>query len=410
MPQPAPLNPPPWRRRNIVLLAVAGGASLLLAFALLLYRGDGDGPAVGANGYSRSAIGHLGLVQLLKRLGRPVLLNHQRLDPLGLQRRQGVMVLAEPQPVGERELATMRELLQALPQALLVLPKRRGGEVDVDPDKPAWLLQSELQDLSVPQRLLDELADDGDVATVLRTESTGRWRLGMQLPEPSLGDGAQLLAPAHVDARVDCRQGVLLGQVGDTWVLSDPDLLANHGLADGDNAEFMVALLDRLRGDGPIVFDETLHGRIYDPSVFEVLGRWPLVLLPVHLLLLMVVVLWVAAGRFGAPLAPPRAIAPGKAFLIDNIAALLGRAGRDEHGLEQYFDDRLRAAAKQLHAPPGLDAAGCRQWLAARSGSAGAAELQRLTDEVAQHPQRDRALAVARAIQHWTEEITHGTR
>ena len=57
-------------------LAVGGAAvlSLLAAFYLLLFPGEGQGVrGVGPHGYSRSAIGHLGLIQLLRDLGEPVL-------------------------------------------------------------------------------------------------------------------------------------------------------------------------------------------------------------------------------------------------------------------------------------------------------------------------------------------------
>lgn len=411
MPQQALVNEVPWSKRAVVLLSCIGGASLLLGFLLLVFRGKEGQPSHGADGYSRSAIGHLTLVQMLKQSGRPVL--QSRMAPGEKQRAHGVMVVAEPQFGGEGEVSSddverLTDLLAALPRGLLVLPKWRGSE---DPAKPGWIASEYLLELAQVQRVLDA-ASDGDTVEVVRDEALPRWRqdLPQPLPEPTLEGELQLLRTSDVEPVVECRGGALLARIGDLYVLSDPDVLSNQGITDGDNAAFVVGLLDFLRQDGPIVIDETLHGHRQEPSVWEALGRFPLVLLLVHLLLLLAMVLWAAAGRFGAPLLPPRAIAPGKGFLIDNIASLLDGMGRIDAALEQYFHDRLRAASQRLHAPRGLDDIGCLAWLHARAGKDMAVQLDQLSAQVRARPRADRALAVARAIRHWTEEITHGTR
>ena len=45
------------------------------------------------------------------------------------------------------------------------------------------------------------------------------------------------------------------------WVLADPDLLNNHGLARRENARAAMAILQGAHGgEGTIVFDVTLNG------------------------------------------------------------------------------------------------------------------------------------------------------
>lgn len=400
--QPLGLNDAPWSRRGVWSLAIAGGGSLLLAFALLL-AGSSGGPTARADGYSRSAIGHLGLVQLLKQLERPLLQNRQlQLDPP--LRRTGVVVVAEPDLDLADDGRRLDTLLQSMPVGLLVLPKR-SGEV-VDDQRPDWLWRAPLLPLPQVQRVLDEAFGEG--ARVTRSEVVGRWRSQLALPEPEFEGEVQLLHGRQLQPVIDCRDGVLVGRVGDLWLLSDPDLLANHGLGRGDNAALVVGLLDHLRQDGAIVLDETLHGHRQHASVWELLGRFPLVLLPLHLLLLLGLGLWAGIGRFGAPLPAPRALAAGKAFLIDNIAALLG--SREQVGLQQYWKDRVRAVAARRHAPRGLGDGELESWLLQRCGGPRAAVQRQLREQVAERPHGDRALQVARAVHEWSIEDTHAER
>ena len=69
------------------------------------------------------------------------------------------------------------------------------------------------------------------------------------------------------------------------------------------------------------------------------------------------------AGRFGAPLAPGRAPDFGKARLIANGARLLDYAGHHDEVLRRYARRTVRAAARALHAPPGLEAEALTAWL-----------------------------------------------
>jgi hypothetical protein len=205
-----------------------------------------------------------------------------------------------------------------------------------------------------------------------------------------------------------CDQGVLLGAVGDIHVLSDPDVIANHGLLRGENAAFVVDTLRHLAHSGAIVFDETLHGHEIQPSIWHVMGEFPNVLVPVHLLLTMALVLWVAHGRFGPVLPAPAALGAGKEFLIRNVAALLHRGGHHGPSLRRYGRMRVRDAVEALHAPRGLSDAQCREWLLARMRDAESRdELEVLLARSASDTQAREVVATARRIRSLTREVLH---
>jgi hypothetical protein len=169
---------------------------------------------------------------------------------------------------------------------------------------------------------------------------------------------------------IECREGVLLGYLDDReyplWVMSDPDVFANHGLLRGDNAALAVAILRRVRGDGAILFDETLHGFAQEPSIYHLAREFPVIVITVHLLLLMALVAFAAIGRFGPVQPPAVVIASGKGHLIDSVVSLQRRAGHHESSLRRYAAMCVRQAAARLRAPKGLDHEQSLQWLLQR--------------------------------------------
>ena len=135
---------------------------------------------------------------------------------------------------------------------------------------------------------------------IVRVDSVTDWRSADGLFAPDLTAPAQLLRPApDLEPLIECDQGVLLGSLGAMFVLADPDLIENHGLLRGRNAELVLAVLARVRGDGPIVFDETLHGDLPQDGIWSRAGEFPHVLMPVHLLLFTALLAWIANGRHG---------------------------------------------------------------------------------------------------------------
>ncbi|MFV1957948.1 MAG: DUF4350 domain-containing protein [Planctomycetota bacterium] len=412
------MNEVVFHRRTVRWIVGLSVVSLL--FGLLLSSFGSDLMpihAVGASGYSRSALGHRALVDLLQELDVPVVLS--RNDSARKVGDAGVLVVAEPLPDeagspnrGGR-MRRLRRLIDRTSTCLLVLPKWEGEE---NPEHRGWVSRRRLLTTFEVERVLKALDIDADVVRV-PVEAEAPLLEGEPRPLPTpLPPVLQLLSGKDLVPRIRAPDGSMLlakAQVGSrtVWVLADPDPMANVGLGRGGNAAFVVGLLDDLRrGRGAVIFDETLHGFEAQPSIWREVFTFPLVLVVLHLALVSLVLLWGTVGRFGAPQPAPPALEPGTRFLIENTVEVLRHGVRSPTILPRYLDATVRDVLRALPAPRGLGKHDVEAWLdtvASRRGcSLRLAALRTAADEVGKRPAQ--TLAVARRIHHWREEILHG--
>ncbi len=336
---------PVFQPRTVFWLVVVGGLSFIAAMAILVL-GQDIGTTAKANSFSTSAIGHRAFVETLDRLGFRVLVSrHNSAEKAG---DNGLLILAEPIP-GESNITA---LLNA-PNLLYVLPKRTGAP---DPGKPAWLLDTAMLPLPLVEESLDAVLSG---ARVVRPRTAPAWRSGVPGLEPEIAR-PQLVRSERLSPFVASDQGVLLGGVqtesgGRLWVLSDPDLLANHGIAQGDNAALLVRALEHMNpAGGLIVVDETIHGFTQSPSLWRSLFAFPFVVVTVQALATLVVLMLAATERFGGPLPLPRVLPEGKAALLANTADLLSLGDHGRDLLRRYARVTLRDVACRLQLPTGL--------------------------------------------------------
>ena len=214
--------------------------------------------------------------------------------------------------------------------------------------------------------------------------------------------------------------GILLAEVVRDdlalFILSDPDLLSNHGLRRGENALLSVSIIDALRGDEAIVLDETVHGFLKVPSLWRSLLEFPLVTVSFAALATILVLIWAAAGRFGPTERPAPPLKPGRAGLVENATRLLLNSGHEAEILQRYWRVQLRNVLHRLHVPQGLSDAEARSWLArleeARGSKERAAELEQEVALVAAAGKGDasRLLNLAQRFESWKKELLHGSR
>jgi hypothetical protein len=396
-----------FRPRTTLALAVVG--TLSLGVALLLGAKGGAGgevPSSASDAYSRSAVGHRAFVELLRRTGVPVVVSRHG---SGTRAAHATLLVLEPHPdrtdspddFGE----SLGEMLSRARRTLVVLPKRRAVVSPVSNRVRAAPL--------LPAADPEKVASASDLdARVVRPGVVGGWR-GSIPGAPTLPD-PQLLEAEGWEPLLACDQGVLVGARGDALVLSDPDLLANHGLGRGENASIALALVDRAReGSLPVVVDETLHGHAAAPSVWSELLRFPLVLVVLQAVLALGVVLWAGVGRFGTPVPAPEALEPGKSLLVSNTAALLRLGRHSAHALDRYLETTLQDAARAVHAPAGLGREATLETLARVGEARGARDGPRALEDAvravrAERRPGPRALAVARRVHAWRERVTEG--
>ncbi len=405
-----PATAGPFRRRTLIGLIAVGVASLVIALVLAVFADDfADDTTAGANGYSRSAIGHRALVEILEALDVPVLVSQSQ---SAAKAQHGLLIVAEPAIAPQADAffdqdededadqvaATKRfvAMVRAAPRVLVVLPRWTGERAA---DEPGWITERRELSTDGAQAVLDALELDLEVVPGTTQTVDGD---ALEIDEEL--DGAILLGHTSLDDDTEL------------WILSDPGRIDNAGLRDRGNLHFAIELIDELRAGGPVVFDETVHGYTSPPSLWKSLLRFPLVLASLQVLICAGLLLWAAVGRYGpARLAPPP-LPSGKAFLIRNTAALLHSGGHDAEALRRYLATTIHGVRQTLHAPRDLEPAALRTWLervrADRGGTVSLPELERDVNivDVERRGQSRRIVELAARIHRWRTEMTHGPR
>jgi hypothetical protein len=386
----------------------------IVVFAISLYfmgGGELSGPdSVGPSTFSRSAIGHAGIAEVLQQLAIPVV--KSRSNSLEKLSADSVLVIAEPRRSGQSEDA-IRTLLKAS-TILLVLPKWSGLPSE---QKAGWLRQVDERPALDAQWALNLVAPKGEV---VREKGAVQWTTNTLGIAPALDSPTQLVRGDRLRPIVGAQQGMLVGEISEQdskiWVLADPDVIANHGLAHQGNAAAALALIEALRGDdGSVVFDETVHGFVVRPvSPLLLLFRFPFVVATVQGLIAVALLLWATLGRFGAPQIAPPALSAGREGLLANMAKLVEFTGHQDVMVKRYVQETVRDVALALHAPRELSGSGLVAWLQ-RVGLARAVSidcedvLRRTADPATAGRQHSPALVrLARDIHQWKGEIVDG--
>lgn len=389
-----------FSRRAAVWLVLTGGAAFCVMLTLLVVGDPAGGNVTGSSVFSRSAVGHAGLAELLRERGFEVKVNRSR-AATGVGERDLLLVLAPR--VADHDIDHLRTLLLAAlaerRAVLVALPKWRTRP---SAETRGWISRARLVQAERAAKPLDAVAALPD-ATLVRAEKTPDWRA---TPSVTLGDLAphiekpQLVAHENLDPIVAAAGDVLAGHVRGTTlaVLADPDLLSNHGLHQGDNAALTLAVIERLlRPGGAVVFDETLHGFAIVPSLLRLAFHPPYLAATLLGVAAAALLVWRAGTRFGAPL-PTRAgpvFRGGHDTLIENAGRML-TAGK--HGglvARRYAEMTVAEARRRLHLQqqPAADVVALLNTLAARRG---------VSERLPTRGHRQRPLALARACQRWT--------
>ncbi len=414
-----------------LLIAWIVAAALTFAVSLFFMGNKDQGDTVGPGAFSRSAIGYAGIADVLQKLGTDVV--KSRYDSLGKLTPGSVMVIAEPRPSPATE-RTIRTLLKA-DTVLLVLPKWTG---EPSKRKSSWLGEAALLSRADAAWVLHLVAPRADV---VRADEAS-WTTNTLAVPPTLQTPIQLISGGGLRPLIGGKDGVLLGEVSQgngeflllsdplkplqrgatvshkhtIWVLSDPDILSNHGFAAADNAALAVAMFKHLlAGSGRVVFDETLHGFTSEPAgPLLLLFRFPFIVATIQGALAIALLLWATLGRFGAPQPAPPPMSAGRLGLLQNIAKLVEFTGHHEVMIRRYVFETVRDVARQLHAPRGLSTPALVSWLqrvgAARGITTDCGALISETEALADGRRRSAASLVrlARDIHRWRGEIVDG--
>lgn len=141
-------------------------------------------------------------------------------------------------------------------------------------------------------------------------------------------------------------------------LLSDPDLINNHGLRAGDNAFIVRDFIEAASGGGQIIIDYSLRSWFADEGQGEIRERtWsdlvrffspPFTLIWMGLSLALFLILWRAAVRFGPLRSSPGALGASNIMAIAARAKLMRLSSQDGALIQDYSKARLAVAASAL--------------------------------------------------------------
>ena len=242
-----------------------------------------------------------------------------------------------------------------------------------------------------------------------RAEAAGANRLeGMNFPVPAVpqvieGEGLVPLLSLPNGG------GTILAQIEGRphYILADPDLLNNHGIHEPARARAALALLDALNATGAESINFGTFADVIAPhepeSLLRILIEPPFLAMTLALLVAALLAGFHGAIRFGQARREERAIALGKAALVENSAGLIRLARREVHMSTAYAEFIQQETARAVGAPPGLSGDALDDYLdrLTRSGPT----FSELVGALVNTRDRQSMAAAARALFQWKKDI-----
>ncbi|MFN3387397.1 MAG: hypothetical protein ACK40O_00570, partial [Allosphingosinicella sp.] len=327
--------------RLIAAMLVAGLVAFGLFLVLLAYSADFRSGRDGRpHALSMSAVGFHGVVKLIAASGGRVETIRSAAD---LSREDLVVATIEPGTSADALEDFIAERDEGA--TLLVLPK---WEVAPHPLKKGWVHAAGRIPPSRYARLLEKMGVEevGLARPAVRTGRGRDWAEGLRapLPLPVQTVKGKTLQPVLATDEGD----MVVAQVGEgaLYVLADPDLLNNKGMRDPAVAKGALDLLTMVNWEGAesVSFDLTLNGFESRPNLLKLAFEPPFLPLTIAIVFAAMLAGLHGANRFGPERREPRAIAFGKAALVENSAALF-RVARREHSTGAAYAEAIREAA-----------------------------------------------------------------
>ncbi|WP_417455276.1 hypothetical protein [Kiloniella sp.] len=417
------MNDRVFSKRTLLWLLVIGMLSFAGAFVASIYQDKiVQLSSYGANSYSESAVGHKAFVKLLQKMNFRTRISREIRGGFNFS---DAKLVIEPQSV-----SGLSNTLTGFSGvgSLIVLPK---WNVRPDLKNNRWIREMELRHPGQVQSILNYV---GNGLNLVRNDTTLTaenfiWDSELFPLDQQLSVLApQLIVdnPGVLRPLVYNDQGVLLAEVirsdffydiDRTWVLSDPDILSNHGLDNGGNAAFMIRVVDELTHGraGGVIIDETSHGYVAEPSLWQKMFEFPFAVVTLLVAVSVIFLAWSSFSRFGAPDKDEKEYQVGKEFLIGNTAELLAFGGHGALMLKQYTDRSLQSVALKLHAPKNINTYELLEWLDRVGGARGidlrGHDVIRAAEDLCKANTFNvlAAIRAAQNIHRWKQEMLYGT-
>jgi hypothetical protein len=391
----------------------AASVLFLVAAVALVAMDDGVRPALGAKAQSgptarsTSALGYGAFVEMLEALRVPVIVSAFGAEEGG--RETAAVVLLEPR-AGTVPQSTI-DNARATEAVLVVVPKWNWT---ANPRNRAWARSVSLIPTDEAVRAVSELIPD---IRLVRPGGSVNWRSPSRDARPTIA-APQFVVSDRLRPVIASDQGILVGTLESgprtIWVLSDPDLMSNHGIGRGDNALLAASIIDDMRGTGQtVLFDETVHGGVKSTNAWRSFFEPPLVGVTTVFAAAALLLGWAAFKRFGTPLPEGRPIARGTNALIESTTDLLRRHGSAADMLGRYATAVFRESAAAIAGPhrgsqPDLEL--IMDEAAKRSGIRSYTALRLETGSAVRAAQSSpqAALKFATVLHQWKENLLDG--
>jgi hypothetical protein len=381
------------------LIVVVGILAFVGMLVLGAYAPDlRSGHNGGNHALSNAATGFSGLVRLADATGRhPSIVRN--LAEIGDDES---LLVATPDN-GADDLSEILQLRRGKP-ILLVMPKWTTVQ---DAGHTGWVKTMGLRPAFDPERLLAPRHP-------LKVERVRSGGLPLRTVVPEAPKEMQFTAPGALQTMsgpglvpivTDSSGRIVVAQMEDSrvYILSDPDLIDNRGLADIREAAAALALLDYLNATGApdVLFDVTMNGFGRSKSPLKLAFDPPFLATTLALAAALLLAGLHGLVRFGAARRPQRALAFGKAALVDNTTALFRKARREAALGARYAELIRQRAAAAFGVPARLQGAAIDAYLDGLGGR----PFSELAAAAAEAGDRDRLLSAARALHDWQEGI-----
>lgn len=404
-----------FRARTVMLMLAIGILGFIGMLVLGAYAPDlRSGSNGGTHAMSNAATGYSALVRLAEATGR-----HPRIIRSEHDFEDEDLLVVTPDH-GSINISQQLDNRLNKP-TLMILPK---WNVEADPEHRGWVRRRGILDRYDPEGVLSpdwqfsierrrgagrQLIPVGDIPPAIRFASPMPVQVIAKVTLEKQKKG-QIERPDRKlrPMLVDGRGGIVLAQLGSgpLYVLSDPDLLNNIGMKDPQRAAAALALLDWLNSGGAagIAFDVTANGFGHSASPLKLAFDPPFLSLTLSIAAVLLLVGLHALGRFGAPERRERAIAFGKAALVDNSAAMIRRAGYEARlGLRYAAVIRDRAVAT-FGVPARLRDQALDNYLDKMSDDRGGPRFTDLVRAADAATDRTSLVDAAQALHHWQKE------
>lgn len=244
-----------------------------------------------------------------------------------------------------------------------VMPSRFGARVTITPAVPKAKAEASPTKTTPTEGSTATGVDEDDAPSFGEEES------GTPPPAVAIADEDEPISAAPVVHLADKNGALLMDYVygsGRIILLSDPYIVTNAGIRANDNLQLAINVLTSY--DGLIAFDEYHQGKgITRNAIASYFSGTPVLAIAAQIVLLILLVLWTNARRFGRPLPLPHVDRRSSLEFVASMAELQERSRAYDLAIENIYSRTRRVLARYAGVNYNSSRSEIAQRIAARS-------------------------------------------